>query len=404
MTDRQYDIIVYGSTGYTGTLVAQYLALNGPTTLSWAIAGRNHTKLQSTLTSLKSLPGFADRKEPGIAVADSGDKGALLEMVRQTKVVISTTGPFLRYGTHLVEACAESGTHYADITGEVPWVQDMIAKYHDVAKSTGAIVVPQAGYDSLPFDLGVETLVRGIREQGKDVKGVRFVIDKIRGRPSGGTLETIANMFETLPLRKIREAMTPYALSPLPRTPTATAPEVVVDTRSGEYIATSFTERMNGAIVERSWGLLNYGSDFSYREYLNVGKWVYGYFAIGLPMFVMAMLATSPGRWVYRKMVRETGTGPTKEERESGCLLARVEGESSDGSCKARVKITGKQDPGYGLTSLMLAEVGLCLAYKMEETRAKTIGGGVLTTACLGEPLREQLEKAGFLFEFELVN
>lgn len=159
---RQYECIVFGASGYTGKYTAEHIATNLPTDFKWAVAGRSHDKLQRVVDEIK--PFNADRIQPGIEIAQL-NKADLINLAKKTKVLITTVGPYHQYGTEVVEACVETGTHYLDVTGEVPWVYDMIHKYHDTAKKNGAIMIPQNGIESAPPDLMCWMLASFIREQ-----------------------------------------------------------------------------------------------------------------------------------------------------------------------------------------------------------------------------------------------
>ena len=187
--DRQYECIVFGATGYTGKYTAEHITTHLPTDFKWAVAGRSEAKLRSLVEELKILN--PDRLQPEVEIAQL-EKDDLVSLVKKTKVLITTVGPYHKYGTVVVEACAETGTHYLDVTGEIPWVYDIVQKYGEMAKKTGAIMIPQNGIESAPTDLMCWKLVSHIRETlGSGTGEVVYSIHELKGAPSGGTIATI---------------------------------------------------------------------------------------------------------------------------------------------------------------------------------------------------------------------
>lgn len=210
---RQYECILLGATGYTGNYTAQHITTHLPTDFVWAVAGRSEGKLETLAKELKALN--PDRVQPGIEVVQLA-KEELVELARKTKVLATTVGPYHKYGSVVVEACAEAGTHYLDVTGETPWVYDMVHKHHTTAKKTGAIMIPQDGIESAPTDLMCWILVECIRETlGVGTAEVIYSIHDMKASASGGTLATILTIFESYSLGELAEASKPWSLCPV---------------------------------------------------------------------------------------------------------------------------------------------------------------------------------------------
>ena len=319
--DRIFECIVFGATGYTGKYAAEHITTHLPTDFKWAVAGRSEAKLERLVDDLKSLN--ADRLQPGIEIAQL-EKDDLINLAKKTKVLITTVGPYHKYGSVVVEACAETGTHYLDVTGEIPWVYDMIQKYDETAKQTGAIMIPQNGIESAPTDLMCWMLVSHIRE-ALDV-GTAEVIHSIydlKASASGGTLATILSIFDSYSLSEFANAQKPWSLCPVaPPKQSASKPlfETITGVRSVSDLGT-LTDSLQGPadipIVHRTWGLYDggqyYGSNFRLSAYMRARNALTG-FGIHLAMTsAFLALILPPVRWLLKKFVTEPGDGPAKE-------------------------------------------------------------------------------------------
>ena len=403
--NRDYDVIVWGATGFTGSLVAEYLlnqyGVDG--SLRWAIAGRSASKL----TTLRQELGPKAESLPSI-IADSFDEQKLAEMVASTSVVISTVGPYAKYGSPLVAACVEHGTHYCDLAGEAQWIRQMIDQHHEAAAASGARIVHCCGFDSVPMDIGVWFLQQeAMRRHGSYCASIAMFVKAIRGGPSGGTIASATNMIkEARADRNIARVLAdPYGLNPPDERKGPDGRDqrnARFDEVSGVWTAPFVMAAINTKIVRRSHALLDYpyGRDFRYREAVMMGKGASGWFkantmTAGLGSFLFAASFDFSRGLLERFVLPEPGEGPDQEQREGGFYDLRQFGELADGTM-LRSKITGDRDPGYGSTSKMLAESAVCLA-KDELTSA----GGVLTPAvAMGEALLGRLqENAGLTFE-----
>lgn len=403
--NRDYDIVVWGATGFTGSLVAEYLlaeyGVGGG--LRWAIAGRSEEKLMALRESLGSgaaaLP---------MVTADSFDEQKLAAMVAGTRVVISTVGPYARYGSPLVAACVEHGTHYCDLAGEPHWIRRMIDEHHAAAVEGGTRIVNCCGFDSIPSDMGVWFLQREAkRRHGRYCTSIALLAKAMRGGPSGGTVASMTNLIrEARADRSVaRVLVDPYGLNPDGERQGPDGPDqrsVVFDDVASTWTAPFVMAAINTRVVRRSHALLGYpyGRDFRYREAVMMGRGAAGWLkagtmTAGLGGFVAAASFDTSRGLLERFVLPKPGEGPDRDARESGFFDLRLFGELDDGTV-LRAKVTGDRDPGYGSTSKMLAESAVCLAQNELEST-----GGILTPAsAMGEALFERLRtKAGLGFE-----
>ncbi|KAK0838132.1 hypothetical protein LTR03_012247 [Friedmanniomyces endolithicus] len=389
--DRQYECVVLGATGYTGKYVCEHIASHLPTDFRWAVAGRSEGKLKQLVDRVNSLN--LNRTQPGIETAQL-EKHQLVELAKKTAVLISTVGPYHKNGTVVVEACAETGTHYLDCTGEVPWVYDMIHTYDDMAKRTGAIVIPQNGLESAPSDLMCWSLVSHIRQTlGVGTAEVIQTTYDMKAAPSGGR---------------------PWSLSPVK--PTQQAPsrpllEKATGVRTVSDLGT-LTDSLQSAadipIVNRTWGLMDggrfYGPNFHMTCYSRTRNTLTG-LGVHLVMTLgFLAILLPPVRWLLQRFVVQPGEGPTKEEAKNDYVEWRAiaHAEVSDPSdpkrAYGRMRFEGSM---YLLTGICLAEAAVTIA--RDRTPAHEIGGGMLTPAMLGAPYLERLQKAGLKTEVRMM-
>lgn len=394
------DLVLFGATGFTGKLVAEYLSSHAQG-VKWAIAGRNREKLEAVKREL----GLG---EVPILIGDSSDASSLKEIVRQTRVVCTTVGPYSLYGTPLVEQCVEEGAGYCDLTGEPHWVREMVDRFHARAEQTGARIVHASGFDSIPSDLGVLMVAEHMeRVHGKKLGLVRQRVTKLNGGASGGTF---ASMFEILKAAKSREVRRiigdPYALVPkdFPRGKDRNEPfKPEKDGDRGRWTGPFIMASFNTRIVRRSNALLGgkYGPSFSYEEKMDTGAGAGGYLraaglAAGLGAFAAAA-STPILRPIVQRLLPKPGEGPSKENRERGSFRFNFFAESDDGASKVEATVAGKGDPGYAATARMLGEAAMCLAKDSLPER-----GGILTPAtAMGFSLIERLRRAGMTFSCE---
>lgn len=402
MPDQPFDITVFGATSFVGQILARYMAQTYGTggDVRWAIAGRSETKLQE----LKDRLGPTVSGLP-IVVADADDEAALKAMVKNTRVVISTVGPYALYGSLLVKVCARIGTDYVDLTGEPQWIRRMIDAYEPDARKSGARIVHCCGFDSIPSDLGVHFLQREAETRfGAPCKTMKMGVKAIRGGASGGTVASMMNAMKEMgenPDLK-REMKDPFSLCPREHGFKARQRNIqgaVFDKDFGRWLAPFVMAAINCRVVHRTNALRGkaYGADFRYDESMFAkGRWSAMGATLGLGGF-MLLAAMGPTRKLLEKfVVPKPGEGPSPEAQEKGFYDLRFYGRTGKGD-ELRAKVTGDKDPGYGSTAKMLAQAGLALAGLPKSD----LGGGMWTPAtALGDPLIERLQKhAGLTFE-----
>lgn len=404
MTDREFDVIVWGATGFTGQLVVEYLVETYGVAgdLRWAIAGRNRGKLEAVRHTC--VPA-SQRDALPIIVADSNDAASVADMVRRGRVMCTTVGPYAKYGTPLVAACVEAGTHYCDLTGEVQWMVRMISEYQQAAESSGARILHTCGFDSVPFDMGVWYAQQLMFERhGHYATQVKGRAGKAMGAFSGGTVASILNMLEEARENPavMKDAANPYALYPAGVAPGRDGPDQrgpVYDPDFGQWTSPFIMAAINTRVVRRSNALLGFpwGEDFRYDEAtLNAsrGKAILASAAGGLGM---VSLALGPTRKILKRFLPEPGEGPSREQREAGFYeVFFLAIDPSDRGKDVAIKVSGDLDPGYGSTSRMLGEAAACLA--LDDL---PVGGGIWTPAAAmgGKYLDRLTQRAGLRFE-----
>lgn len=402
---REFDVIVWGATGFTGALVARYLMRQYGTDgdLRWAIAGRNKEKLEKLRNSLGVQAGSLEA-----IVADSFNQDSLRDLARRTRVVLTTVGPYALYGSSLVEACVEEGTHYCDLAGEVQWIRKMIDLHHARAKQTGARIVHCCGFDSVPMDIGVWFLQDEAKKRfGAYCDSITLFVKATKGTASGGTIASMINLIEES--RKDREVarilVHPYSLNPEGERQGPDERDqqnVVYDEHADSWTAPFVMASVNTKVVRRSNALAAYpyGKDFRYHEAVLTGKgvtgWTKGTMMANAIKALMIGASFAPTRKLLQTFVLpDPGEGPSPELQKTGFFNLMQIGELPDGTL-IQTRITGDQDPGYGSTSKMLSECAVCLAKD-----DISVGGGVWTPAsAMGGLLLERLRKnAGLTFE-----
>jgi short subunit dehydrogenase-like uncharacterized protein len=410
---RPYDIVLWGATGFTGQLVAEYLVRHHGVDrdVRWALAGRNRAKLEQVRADLAAIDAKA-AKLP-ILLGDANDRATLAQVVAPARVVITTVGPYAIHGKEMVAACAEAGTDYVDLTGETQFARAIIDAHDAQARSTGARIVHSCGFDSIPSDLGVLVLQEEMRARhGTRCAEVKFYMGEMSGGISGGTLASMMNIFEGVAKdRSLRRLIgDPYALNPdrKERGPDKRDQSGVRwDEDMQRWTGPFVMAAINTRVVRRSNALLgwSYGKDFRYSEVMGFKKGPKGLaraasFTAGIGAFALAA-SFGPTRELLKKRLPGAGEGPSKEKREKGFFVVRLLGigEGKDGAPAPRLleTVRGQADPGYGETAKMLTESALCLA---KDKLAAS--GGVLTPAsCMGMKLVERLRKAGMTFAVE---
>ena len=392
MSDRAYEIILYGASGFTGQLVAEYLAAAHPD-LKWAIAGRNRQKLEHIRGKLM-LP------ELPIVIADSHDTEQLTNMVKQTRTIISTVGPYAQYGTPLLETCAREGTHYCDLTGEAQWMAGVFEQINPIARESGARLVHCCGFDSIPSDLSVYFLQQQFKARyGGYANHISGRMGRAAGGVSGGTVASLMFVAEQASKdASIRDTvMDPYALYPANVTPGNDVPDqtgIAWDENFESWTGPFVMAAINTKVVRRSNALagLPYGADFRYDESQLCSSRTKALLSAGGLGAVMAGTFFSPTRAILKKMLPDPGEGPDEATRNNGFFEFWAHG--TDGTHHLKVKVTGQRDPGYGATSRMLAQAGLCLSRD-----TLIVGGGIWTPAsAMGDALLQRLPEVDVHF------
>jgi len=403
--NREFDIIIQGATGFTGTLVAEYLLrqYGVGNDLRWALAGRSEDKLQHVRDGLGAAASGLE-----LIVADSFDKDTLQTLAKRTHVVLTTVGPYALYGSELVAACVNAGTHYCDLAGEVQWIRKMIDTHHERAKETGTKIVHCCGFDSVPMDIGVWFLQDATNaKHGTYCESISMLVKATKGTASGGTLASMMNIIkESRADRSVaRTLVQPYSLNPEGERDGPDSRDqssLVYRKEAKSWTAPFVMAGVNTKVVRRSHALSGYpyGKDFRYDEAVLTGRGVMGWLkgalmiaGLGALMFFASFSPTR--KFLQRFVLSKPGEGPDRDLQQSGFFNLLQIGKLPDGTI-VRGKITGDQDPGYGSTSKMLSECAVCLALDDLDTK-----GGVWTPAAvMAKPLLERLQKnAGLTFE-----
>jgi short subunit dehydrogenase-like uncharacterized protein len=408
-SERELDVVLAGATGFVGKLTAEYLARHAPETARIALAGRSRERLEDVRAAL----GERAADWP-LIVADSADSEAMAALAPRTRVVATTIGPYRAHGMPLLQACAEAGTHYADLAGEVLFMRDAIDRFHDVAEASGARIVHTCGFDSIPSDLGVQLLHEAAHADGDgdgdgELEDTTFVVAALRGSLSGGTLASLKGQLDEVRAnRELRSRVEdPYALSP----DREAEPElgrqrdlqgVVHDDELGLWLTPFVMASINTRVVRRSnalqgWG---YGRRFRYREVMSTGSGRLApvkaaAIAGGLGALV-AGLSFGPARKLLDLALPSPGQGPGARMQRKGFFKIDIHTRTASGRhYTARVSAGG--DPGYAATAVMFGESALCLALDGDKLPDRA---GVLTPAtAMGGVLRDRLRAAGHTYE-----
>lgn len=394
-----YDIILYGATGFTGRRAVAYFQKNAPKGLNWAIAARNTDKLAAL------------KKELNLSVdaltADAQDAPAIDELVQQTKVILTTAGPYALHGSNLIGSCAKHGVHYVDITGEAPWVRDMLQQHGAAATQSGAKIVPFCGFDSVPADLGVYLLRRYAQEEGLgDLSQVDSYYTMAKGGLNGGTLLSLINILEEGEAKSL--ANPKVLLSDVDNTNFLKREKY---NWKAQYVPMLdkwaypfFMEAINQKVVYRSLGLapqydLPQPEQFIYYEHHVVGKKAlpakmaaYGMAAFG------ALGQFGPVRSLLKKVGPASGQGPSEEDIEEGFFKVRQVGQTASGQ-KVQLTLSYPGDAGNKATICFLCESAFCLL--LEEERLPKRHGFLTPSLAFGEILEERLRNAETTIQLE---
>ena len=390
--NREYDLIIYGASGFTGRLAVEYLDENY-SNLNWAIAGRNEDKLVNISKNSKCKPDYF--------IADSEDNENLLRIASKTRVIASLAGPFNKYSNNLVTQCVEAGTHYLDITGENIWVRDLIDKHHEEAEKKQIKIIPSCGYDSIPSDMGCFYLQRSLNQELQRIDGYH----RGNGGVSGGTIESafsmrnykskysmghpfLLNTKEYIKTQNISENKDNFKIKYIDDIESWSAPFVMA-------IANTRVVRRSSEIHDKNQA--SYGSEFKYQEYMMLKKYSSA-FLVTAGLAVFGLMLISPISGLFRKLFTKAGKGPDKKTRENGWFESIFIGKNKNNE-KYKLRMFCKGDPGYKSTAKLICESALCLALNSENL-PNTNAGGVLTTSTgLGSTLIDRLKNADVLFE-----
>ena len=388
-TSREFGVVVYGATGYTGRLVCEYLyqqyGVNGD--VKWAMAGRSQEKLIQVRDEM-GIP-----EEVALVIADAENPASVQAMVKSTQVVLTTVGPYQKYGSDLVRVCSETGTDYVDLCGEPAWMHEMIAAHSATAEASGARIVFSCGFDSVPFDLGIHFLQNAAVEKlGKPLPRIKGRVRTMKGTFSGGTLESFRLTMKAAAKNPglIKVLTNPFSLTESftgPKQPSGMAP--VFEEELNSWSAPFVMASINTKNVHRTNFLLahQYGEDFVYDEMLLTG--------IGEKGEAMAKMVAADKSMATNTL--QPGEGPSKEERETGCYDVLFVGSNSDGDT-LMASVQGDKDPGYGSTCKMISESAVCLLKNLDAA-----SGGIWTPAsAMGTLLIDRLQaNAGLTFQLE---
>ena len=415
---RAYTIVLYGATSFVGQITAHYLAQflteqkpneDASQSITWAIAGRDEDKLKKLQDEIVSKQGNKADKV-AIIIANSNNEASLDAMTKQTQVLISTVGPYLKYGEPLIKSCAQNGTDYVDLTGEAIFIKDMLDKYQDTAKQSGARIVNSCGFDSIPSDLGVYFTQQQAQDKfNQACETIHMRVKAAKGGVSGGTIASMGTIFEEVGEDKARrkQVANPYLLNddtdaPTTRQKNISKPEYDDDHK--RWLAPFVMAVINTRIVHRTNQLLSYeyGREFKYDEAMWMqdgvkGKLMSYGLSAGLLGFASAMMFKPSRELLSKHVLPKSGSGPSKSEQENGFFDIRFFGTTTKQDT-INTKVTGDRDPGYGSTSRMLAQSALCLAQDISQ---EDVAGGFWTPAtAMGDKLIQRLEEhAGLSFE-----
>ncbi|OBT70050.1 hypothetical protein VE03_00679 [Pseudogymnoascus sp. 23342-1-I1] len=409
----QYEVVLFGATGYTGKLCAEHIHANLPSDLRWAIAGRSQAKLETLRNGLQSED--SSRALPAIEVCGL-EADQVQGLARKAKVIIATVGPYQDFGEPMLAACANNGTHYLDCTGETPWILEMIKKYHETAQKTGAILIPSCGFDSVPSDISTFAVVDYIRTKFSSPTGrVDFSVHEISGGISGGTINSVIRGFEQYSLSDLSKLFAPFSLSP--RRPNRSLPPTTPSLASRIFglrkvpglgwMGVNPQGFVDRCYVSRSWGLAAdndaeaYGENFDFHAWARMPSPVIAVLWHFFMHTLVLLFCLSPIRWLVKRFWFQQGDGPALRVREKCTFITRTsavadspEGQRVIGNLKVNV------DP-YTFTGICLGEAALLLA--RDTAIQARLKGGILTASMLGRTFLEGLERNGSKMEVKEV-
>ncbi|KAI1083241.1 Saccharopine dehydrogenase-domain-containing protein [Whalleya microplaca] len=411
-SSRDLDIVLLGTTGYTGKLCAEHIVQHLPSDLKWGIAGRSAGKLEDIKKQIKLLN--PDRLDPEILVVNL-QPAELDGLSKKTRVLINCVGPYHLYSTPVVEACANNGTHYLDVTGETPWVREIVSKYHVKAKSTGALMIPSAGVESGPPDILAWALVKSIQERySVGVKDMIIAIHEMKASgPSGGTLSTILNVIGNYSFSDLIKANDPFCLAYDPR---SQAPKSIRRSTTQKLFGIRFipelgnltsspAEMCDAATMHRSSTMMPklYGRDYQAQIHVNVRNPIVGILIhIGFRLGMLALLLP-PVRWLARNFIYAPGQGPTKQDGKDDRVEYRGIAIADQQSAKPSraLGILSYENGPYPLSGLLLAEAAMVIL--SNDAIAKEFAG-FSTPAVLGQDYVDRLDVVGVSIQTRIID
>ena len=396
MSEREYDVVLYGASGFTGRQTAAYFATHAPSGLRWAIAGRDRGRLERVRQQVGPPADTID-----VLVADSSDQPAVDDIATRTRVLLTTAGPYARFGTPLVDACVRSNTHYVDITGEPAWVGQLVARYHDRAAATGTRIVAGCGFDSVPSDVGAMLVARHAQQAlGIPCLAVCGYF-RMRGGLNGGTAATALHSAATH-IKPGRDPARQDELASRPARRAAVLPhhDADIDAWVGPFIMADINTR----VVRRSARLFeqwqeSYGPRFEYHEFARFSGPVKAWRATATLGLLGLMLRWPAGRALAAKLAPSPGEGPSEAVMDAGWFRAEFVGLTEDGRM-VKGLVAGLGDPGNRCTVRMLCESALALALEESVLPGFPARGGILTPAtAFGDVLVRRLRNAGITIQ-----
>jgi short subunit dehydrogenase-like uncharacterized protein len=393
---RNFDIVLFGATGFTGRLAALYIAKTYGSKIRWAIAGRRKEGLEKIRNELVAID--SSLKDLPFIIADSSKPETICSMTLETKVVITTAGPFDMYGSDVVKNCALNGTHYCDITGEADWVRKMIDKYDEAAKKSGAKIVHFCGHDCVPWDLAVSECARILKKESDEELTKVEIFDEANSGPSGGTLATVFHSLEDrvrfIPMLGYDPMLkTVQGIKSENKTPGNNQNFLGFSNSINKWVGPFPMAMVNVVCVKRSNAISNYGSKVEYSEATVFPSFMSGFVTIVTGLYLVSAFFFPPLLWLLKTFVLPSpGQGPSQTQLDAGFLGVTCIGTGSQGGC-ATFEIYFPNDPGYVDTARMLVESGLTLALENDKLEGK---GGIWTPApCLGGTLLQRLVNTG---------
>ncbi|KAF4630834.1 hypothetical protein G7Y89_g7299 [Cudoniella acicularis] len=405
MLGREYDLVVFGTTGFTGKLTAEYIATGLPTDLKWAIAGRSQAKLEAVAAECKTLN--PDRTQPAIEMC-SLEAEELNALAKKSTLLISTVGPYSLYGEHAFKACADNGTHYLDITGEAVWVSSMIKKYERTAKASGSIMIPQIGIDSAPADLVTWSICGMIREKFSAPTAEVIMAVTLDSAPSGGTIGSVLSILDVYSVKELNEASSPFALSPIPgpkvksAVPWTTRLFGVRAVPDLGVLTTYIFEAADRPLVQRTWGLLGgpnfYGPNFQFNEYLKTRNHLTAVLT-HIAMVVGSIFLLVPFlRTFLKTQVVQPGDGPSKEQAKKGKVVFQAIGTPDVASPNPPRAVCKALYRGGAYESYQSIEISIppAAALDVGQKRARLHGSNNPSRYALYESISENYKKGLF--------